>query len=283
MNHQMTRLSIASVAMIFVVCLSLTTGSAGKSVVDQTKMTEDHTVYTNNKFAALVKKYSMNNGENVDYAAWKNSPKDLAALDRQVALLAAISPKSHPQQFPNRVARRSYWINTYNTLVLKAVLEYWPLDSVRDVTLSFSSRVIRGKGFFYDRRITVGGEETNLYDLEKEVLKHQKDPRLHFALNCASNSCPVLRPTQWTEVQLNQAARDFVNDPDNVRVTNKTVYLSSIFKWYKKDFPKDIVHYVQQYAAPELEQQLQTARDHGYRTRYIQYDWGLNDAGGGGD
>ena len=159
-------------------------------------------VYSNDLFVELVKKYASNGGSNVDYGAWKDSPEDLAALDRQVALLARISPVSQPEQFPTRTLQRSYWINTYNTLVLQAVLELWPLESVRDVKVSFSSRVVPGKGFFYDRKVVVGGEETNLYDLEKEVLRQQKDPRLHFALNCASGSCPVLRPWEWTDEQL---------------------------------------------------------------------------------
>ena len=72
------------------------------------------------------------------------------------------------------------------------MLEYWPLKSVRDVKISISSRVVSGKGFFYDRKVVVGGEETNLYKLEKEVLRKQKDPRLHFALNCGSESCPSM-------------------------------------------------------------------------------------------
>ena len=233
-------------------------------------------MYSNDLFVELVQKYASNGGSNVDYAAWKDSPEDLAALDRQVALLARISPVSQPEQFPTRTSQRSYWINTYNTLVLQAVLELWPLESVRDVKVSFSSRLVPGKGFFYDRKVVVGGEETNLYDLEKEVLRQQKDPRLHFALNCASGSCPVLRPWEWTDEQLDAAARDFINDANNVLVEKDKVYLSRIFKWYKKDFPKDLLAYLRQYADPDLAQELQTAQDQRYQRSYRSYDWSLN-------
>ena len=215
-------------------------------------------------------------GDKIDYAAWKDSPEDLHDLDQQVALLARVSPESDPGQFPTPAAKRSYWINTYNTLVLQAVLEYWPLESVQDVKISVSSRLVPGKGFFYDRKVTVGGKETNLYKLEKEVLKTQKDPRLHFAFNCASTSCPVLRPWEWTDEQLDQAGREFINNEHNVSVESGTVMLSTIFKWYKKDFPADILVYVQQYAEPALKQQLQTALDGKYRIRYETYDWSLN-------
>jgi len=233
--------------------------------------------YSNDVFRELVERYATADG-NVDYQAWKDTPDDLAALNRQVDLLALVSPGSHAEQFNGPAAVRSYWINTYNTLVLQAVLEYWPLESVRDVRISFSSRVIPGKGFFYDRKVVVGGVESNLYQLEKEVLKSQKDPRLHFALNCASSSCPVLRPWQWTEEQLDLAARDFVNDSDNVDVREDTVYLSRIFKWYRKDFPEDTYGYLQQFAEAGLSNRLQAARDGKYSTKYFDYDWGLNDS-----
>jgi hypothetical protein len=233
-------------------------------------------VYSNETFVRLVKKYLNDAGDKIDYAAWKESAEDLQALDQQVALLARVSPKSDPDQFPTPATKRSYWINTYNTLVLQAVLEYWPLDSVQDVKISISSRLVPGKGFFYDRKVTVGGKQTNLYKLEKEVLKTQKDPRLHFAFNCASTSCPVLKPWEWTDEQLDQAGREFINNQHNVLVEPDTVMLSSIFKWYKKDFSADILVYLQQYAEPPLKQALQVAIDGKYRIRYETYDWSLN-------
>jgi len=233
-------------------------------------------MYSDKPFLELVRKYIVEGGEKVDYEAWKDSPEDLAALDRQVALIARVSPVSHPELFPTKAEQRSYWINTYNTLVLQAVLEYWPLESVRDVKISVTSRVIPGKGFFYDRKVVVGGEKTNLYKLEKEVLRNQKDPRLHFALNCGSESCPVLRPWEWTDDQLDEAAREFINKSENVSIEGEELYLSSIFKWYKKDFPKDLHSYLQQYAEPGLNEQLQAAKDRKYRTRYRTYDWSLN-------
>ena len=237
---------------------------------------QEASVYSDAPFLELVRKYTLEGGAKVDYAAWKDSPQDLQELDRHIALIASVSPQNHPEMFPDKTSRRSYWINTYNALVLQSVLELWPLDNVRDVKISFSSRLKPGKGFFYDRKVVVGGEETNLYKLEKEVLASQKDPRLHFALNCASESCPVLRPWEWTDAQLDEAAREFVNKPENVSVENEKMVLSSIFKWYKKDFPEDLNGYLQQYADTALAQQLQQAREKGYRTQYRTYDWSMN-------
>jgi hypothetical protein len=256
--------------------------AAAADDVGQPGLSEGAFVYSNDVFVELVKKYASSDGSSVDYALWKDTPEDLAALDRQVELLARVSPVNQPEQFPTRTSQRSYWINTYNTLVLRAVLELWPLESVREVKVSLSSRVIPGKGFFYDRKFVVGAEETNLYDLEKEVLRQQKDPRLHFALNCASGSCPVLRPWDWTDEQLDAAAREFINDANNVWVEKDRVYLSRIFKWYKKDFPNELLAYLQQYADPELAENLQTARDQRYQRSYRSYDWSLNTNDGEG-
>ena len=262
---------IALLALVVTLSTFATTPSHAGAVNSQ-----EQTMYSNETFTRLVTKYLNTGGDKIDYAAWKDSPEDMQALNQQVALLARISPESDPDMFPTPAAKRSYWINTYNTLVLQAVLEYWPLESVQDVKISVSSRLVPGKGFFYDRKVTVGGRQTNLYKFEKEVLKTQKDPRLHFAFNCASTSCPVLRPWEWTDEQLDQAGREFINNQHNVSVEPDAVMLSSIFKWYKKDFPSDILVYLQQYADASLKKELQTAIDGKYKIRYETYDWSLN-------
>jgi len=268
------RLQGAWVAIAILVITLCETSTAASS--DDPVNSVEQNVYSNETVVRLLDKYLVDGGDKVDYAAWKESREDLDALDQQVALLARVSPETDPDQFPTPAIKRSYWINTYNTLVLQAVLEFWPLESVRDVKISLSSRVVKGKGFFYDRKVVVGGDKTSLLFLEKKVLKTQKDPRLHFAFNCASTSCPVLRAWEWTDEQLDQAAREFINNEKNVLVESEDVMLSKIFKWYKKDFPGDILIYLQQYADPSLQQKLQAASDAKYRIRYEDYDWSLN-------
>ena len=233
-------------------------------------------MYSSAAFLDLVGRYLVDDGKRVDYDAWKDNKQDVSAFDDYIDMLARVSPLNHPEQFPRAADARSYWINAYNALVLHAVLEYWPLDSVRDVKLSLSSRVVPGKGFFYDRKVVLGGRETNLYDFEKEVLKKQKDPRLHFALNCASESCPVLRTWEWTDERLDTAAREFVNKPENVIVENGALQVSRIFKWYKKDFPAELAAYLEGYADPPLAGQLRQASAESYPVRYRKYDWSLN-------
>ena len=243
----------------------------GESVV------QEKVQYSDGIFLQLVSRYASEDGVSVDYDAWQSSSPDMAKLDEQIALIAAISPDSHPELFLDKVDARRYWINSYNALVLDAVLDYWPLDSVKDVKLSLTSRLIPGKGFFHDRKVIVGGKTWSLLSFEKMLLREQADPRLHFALNCASGSCPIIRPSGWSDKDLDQAARDFVNDSDNVRVDAGKVYLSNIFKWYKKDFPKDLYNYLGQFADADLREQLQAATASDYPKRYNEYDWSLND------
>lgn len=231
--------------------------------------------YSDETFLALVDRYVT--ADSVDYGAWQASAADMAALDRQIAMIAEVSPDSHPNLFADRTSQNRYWINSYNALVLDAVLDYWPFESVKDVKKSLTSRLIPGKGFFYDRVIVVGGKKTNLLKMEKAFLRSQNDPRLHFALNCASGSCPVLKPSDWSEEELVEASRDFVNNPENVRVDAGSVYLNEIFRWYKKDFPNDLYAYLAQFAEPKLAAQLQQASSGGYKRRFRQYDWLLND------
>ena len=231
--------------------------------------------YSDETFLALLDRYVID--DSVDYGAWHASAEDMAALDRQVAMIAEVSPDSHPCLFSDKTSQNRYWINSYNALVVDTVLDYWPLESVKDVKLSLTSRLIPGKGFFYDRDVVVGGRKTNLLKLEKSFLRSQNDPRLHFALNCASGSCPALKSSDWSEEELVKASREFVNNPNNVRVEASSVYLNEIFDWYKKEFPRDLYGYLAQFAEPKLAAQLQQASAGGLKRRFREYDWTLND------
>jgi len=253
--------------------------SAGDLAADETSEVSGDMGYSDQTYRDLIAKYSIDDGDSVDYAAWQASTDDMQALDDFIALIGRISPRSHPDLFRTTGDVRRYWINAYNALVLDSVLDYWPLESVRDVEVSLSSRIVSGKGFFYDREFLVGGESINLVDLEEQVLEELADPRLHFALNCASDSCPVLRASDWSEAELEQAARDFINDPDNVAIEDGRLYLSRIFKWYKKDFPRDVIAYLRNYADARLEAELEAAAENGYPIRYRDYDWSLNGSG----
>jgi len=228
-------------------------------------------------YHTLLGKYVSTDGR-VDYEAWKNHPDDRAALDEFVNQLGSVSPESHPNLFPDRASRLIYWIDAYNALVIASVLSRWPVSSVNEIRPGIS--FVRGQGFFYNLRFRLGGREINLLDLENTVLREQfKDPRIHFVINCGSAGCPRLDPAKFSgpllEERLEAAAREFINEPRNVKVSHeeRKIFLSQIFEWYKEDFG-DLRSYLGKYAGAALARDLDRARD--YAIEFVEYDWSLN-------
>lgn len=248
--------------------------------------------FSHEPFEALLSAY-VDGGGRVDYALWHASGADREKLARYLAAVAAFSPENAPDRFPTRSARLAYWLNAYNAYVVYSVLQHWPLNSVTDVKAPLE--VVTGLGFFWRQRFLFGGRPMSLYAVENDVIRKTfRDPRIHFYLNCASESCPVARPELPTGPDLDdfldRATADFVSDEANVRVDrdNRRIVLSDIFKWYRSDFANDLrrrgvaserplVDYVIGVAPPALADELRDTD--GYSVDFSGYDWGLNDAG----
>lgn len=232
----------------------------------------------------------------VDYAALLARPE---ALDRYYSLVADYSPDTHAHLFPDEAARFAYWINAYNAAVLKTVLTHYPITSVSDVAAPPLASLIADQiGFFCFQKLVFGGAKINLYDLEHEIIRERfADPRLHFAINCASGGCPRLPRSAFhaasLEEELEREARYFVNEPRNLRIDDaaQVIHLSSIFDWYRDDFldwmkrtrpqmsDPDLLDYARLYLTPDSRANLDRAEDAGYQVRVIPYDWSLNDQG----
>lgn len=245
--------------------------------------------FSHKPFEALLRRYVDDDGR-VDYASWYASDPSSARLAEYLAAVAAFSPDSSPERFPTVNDQLVYWIQAYNAYVIRAVLDHWPLESVTEVRAP--AEIVTGLGFFYRLRYSFGGEYHSLFHVENGIIrKRHRDARIHFVLNCASDSCPVLRPDlpagAELESTLARAAAEFVADPANVRVDHvaRTVTLSRIFKWYRKDFINDLrrqgqpvdnglVTYVASIAPPPLRDELADAKD--YDVRFFEYDWSLN-------
>lgn len=245
--------------------------------------------FSHDTFEALLQTYVSPEGL-VDYDGWHSSAGSVAQLDSYLAAVSTYSPDSAADRFPTRNDALAYWLYGYNAYVIKSVLDHWPISSVTDVRAPLEA--VRGLGFFYQLRFSFGGRYLSLLAVETEQIRKQyKDARIHFVLNCASESCPIIRPELPTgdnlEQLLSQATRDFVNDSSNVSVDhdNQVVYLSKIFDWYKKDFIHDLqmdgkpvanglVSYVAQWASGSLASDLARAGE--YEIRFRDYDWALN-------
>jgi len=255
-----------------------------------TGLNDSQRQFSYSSYATLLQSYVSEHGL-VDYQALSQNQHE---LDRFYARIALQSPDSHPHLFPRQNDQLAYWINAYNATVIKGVLEYYPINSVEAVPppavlFFFPSK----SGFFFFQRFTYGGRETSLYYLENNIIRARfNDPRFHFALNCGSSSCPKLPQTPFypttLERQLDQETRKFINDEQNVRfdVTNQTLYLSAIFKWYEQDFiqwlrahhpelPPILTSYALLYLEPETAALIEKQQKE-LTISFLDYDWSLN-------
>ena len=202
----------------------------------------------------------------VNYPGIKADPR----LAEYLGYLAAADPDS----FATDQERLAFWINAYNALAIKGILDGLSPDGL-------FARVI----FFRITDYTLAGRQINLYDLERDIIIPFNEPRIHFAINCASASCPILGVAPYVadqlEPQLEAAARAFINDPAKNRfdLAANTASISKIFDWFRADFERaagSVQKYLASYVAdPEAAARL--AQD-GFEVRYLDYDWSLNGA-----
>ena len=230
-----------------------------------------------------VLKEFVNDQGRVDYAALKASP---AELDRYVTQLAAQSPISNPEEFPTRQSQLAYWINAYNALVMKGVIDHWPVESVRKIGgLPYS--------FFWRKKFVVGERKYTLDAIEGIMRKNLAEPRVHFALVCAANSCPRLERQAYTPENtdrlLEEAARFYINEPRNLRIDpeRNQVTVARIFSFYHEDFEnyvreknltgigQPLLDYIRVHANEENRRALDALNRP--RLEHFDYDWGIND------
>lgn len=228
----------------------------------------------------------------VDYKALKNHPDDLEAYYQ---LVSRYSPDSHPKLFLSEQDKLAYWINAYNAAVIKIVLTYYPITGIEDVTPPVPFFFLPDKtGFFIFQRPTFGSETTSLYYLENSVIRERfSEPRVHFALNCASLGCPRLPNSAFTgdqlHAQLEHEARRFFAEERNLKIDPelKIIYMSSIMDWYQNDFvdwyqarypdaKATLIDYVALYIPKEKAEHLKAIAPN-YTVEFISYDWNLND------
>jgi hypothetical protein len=176
-----------------------------------------------------------------------------------------------------RSAAFAYWVNVYNAVTVDVVARAYPVKSIREVNGGFFNT-----GPWGDKLITIAGRDLSLDNIEHGILRPVfGDPRIHYAVNCASIGCPDLKATPWTadslETDLDEAARTYVAHSRGVTVQSNGLRLSKIYDWFIEDFGDSetgIVQHITGFAAPDLAQRLST----GPRIRGYDYDWDLNDA-----
>ena len=183
----------------------------------------------------------------------------------------------------NRSEQMAFWLNLYNALTVKVVLDHWPVASIRDIRLGGGAPFSRGP---WDAPLAeIQGRPVTLNDIEHRILRPiWKDPRIHYAVNCASIGCPNLQPVAFTAenlpVLLERAAVMYVNDPRGASVEDGTLWLSSIYDWFAGDFgdsTEALLRHVHRYADAPLRRSLEPFLDGRGRVRH-RYDWSINAA-----
>ena len=211
----------------------------------------------------------------VDYAGWKKSRQDLRALEDYLKSIGCVDLRKSA----SRQAKLAFWINAYNALTLNGMLREYPTDSIRNHTAR-----LFGYNIWQDLQVWVDGDYYFIEQMEHEILRPMSEPRIHFAIVCASIGCPKLRNEAYTlsrlEEQLDSNARDFFADRNKFRADarSRTLYVSPILKWFGGDFGRnqgEVLRFIAPYLPSESARKLALQRN--ARVRYLDYDWGINE------
>ena len=227
----------------------------------------DEASFSHELFDQVLQEHVDEKGR-VNYTKLKANPKKLEAY---LDLLAFAKPEELPYN-----ERLTFWINAYNALVIKGVVNHYPITSVRKVKLF--------NGFFSRLKFQVANKMYTLNQVEHDIIRTEfVEPRVHFVLVCASSSCPPLWNRAFSadtiEERLETAAFNFIQDPEKVRIdrAERTVYVSKIFKWYDDDFTEGydgVTDFLTDYLPPEDVEFLESTD---VKLRHLDYDWTLND------
>ena len=225
-------------------------------------------------WGALLKRYVDENG-NVNYAGWKKSATDVQALEAFLGHLSSANPSAQATQ----AAKLAFWINAYNAVTVHGILREYPTTSIRNHTAK-----LIGYNIWDDLLLTVGGQPFSLNQMEHEVLRKMGEPRIHFAIVCASRSCPRLLNEAYTaeklDAQLTTNTKVFFANPGNFRydAVGRKFQLSSILDWFGEDFGSDQAAQLRT-IAPYLpsREAYDAAIANSVSVSHLDYDWGLND------
>jgi len=218
-------------------------------------------------YAELLQRF-VKDGQ-VDYTGFK---KKETQLDTYLEYLAATDPASMEDK-----DRFAFYINAYNAYTIKLILKNFengsPPASIKDIGSFFSKP-------WSIKFVKIGGKTYTLDNIEHDILRPTfKDARVHFAVNCASKSCPPLASAPYSgaelDKQLDAGTTAFINNEQENRLENSTLFVSSIFKWFKEDFNNNPIDFVEKYAQGTLKQEL-TSQKGRIKVKYLDYDWSLN-------
>lgn len=219
-------------------------------------------------WGSLLKKYVDEKGL-VNYAAWKASSADMAALDSYLKEFAAKADK--PAEGNEKAASL---VNAYNAMAIRTILEAYPVESIHETDKPFETK-----------KWKIGGETVSLNDIENGTLRPQLKYRAHSVLVCAARSCPPLQRNAYTadsfESQNDKAFMVWLGreDLNKFMPEEEEAKISEIFKWFKGDFEESlpVAKVLARYGPPAAKELTKGGAK--FEVSYLSYNWGLNDQG----
>ncbi|MCP4744830.1 MAG: DUF547 domain-containing protein [Desulfobacteraceae bacterium] len=245
-----------------IACILILTGAFSLAITNHIHASE---VLNHGTYAKLLSKH-VHKGK-VDYTGFQNDEKE---LDKYLNYLARIIPDTL-----DRNESKAFYINLYNAWTIKLVLSGYPnLGSIKDLGNFLWTP-------WKKKLVKLNGRKVTLDYIEHDILRPvYKDPRIHFAINCASQSCPPLSPQPYTgktlDQQLDAATAAFINDPNTNYIKDQALYVSRIFKWFGDDFNNNVIGFFENFASSEFKREL-VKKKNTLEVKYLDYDWSLND------
>jgi hypothetical protein len=235
--------------------------SIAVSTILNLTISNDNSVFNDllnhSQWNTLVNNYVSNNGQ-VDYSSFKTNKAELQAY---IEVLQGHYPNLESTSKNEKLA---YWINAYNALTIDLILRNYPVESIKDIKDPWDQRLWK-----------FGDQWLSLNDIEHNILRKMDEPRIHFAIVCASESCPKLQNTAFKadnlEEQLTKATKEFLADETKNDISENDLKLSKIFKWFKKDFEQDgsLIDFLNRYSDVTISDKAKKS--------FKDYSWELND------
>jgi hypothetical protein len=231
------------------------------------------------KYFCYVFAYSLCislHAQKVDYSLWNSVLQDHVSNEGQVDYKALQSnsinldnylkllSKTSPDTSWSKQQSLAFWINAYNAMTINLVLRHYPLKSIKDIKNPWGQRIWR-----------IGDKLYNLEDIEHQILRKMDEPRIHFAIVCASISCPKLQNEAFQaskiDTQLTKATKEFLADTNRNNISKYSLELSKIFQWFSKDFKQNgsLIDFLNQYADIEISDKA--------KIKFKDYNWNLNE------
>lgn len=227
---------------------------------DQAHASVDHSPWTE-----LLQRHVSEEGK-VNYKGFQQDEKK---LDVYLATLSA----NHPTNKWEKNESLAFWINAYNAFTVKLILNHYPVKSIKDI----AGGIYKINTPWDIKFIEIGDQTYDLNNIEHGIIrKNFREPRIHFAVNCASISCPRLRNEAYTaeklDDQLNDQAKYFINNKVKNEISEDSAELSKIFLWFKKDFKKagsNPIKFINRFSTTKITKET--------KITYKNYEWELNE------